>query len=140
MEIVDPEVSITCMDLNNVKKTFQLALLCTKGYRSEKLTMHEVARVLASLLLAPPSNIFAPPSKTIDYAQFVIQKGNNLQPPQMERLQSQKWKVLAHELQITGKIHTYLSGHQWGHFDLSAGQKSNDWLLLHREEKRRIKC
>ncbi|KAG2384903.1 LRR receptor-like serine/threonine-protein [Vigna angularis] len=90
METVDPEVSITCMDLTHVKKTFQLALLCTKGNPSERPTMHEVARVLASLLPAPPSNIFAPPSKTIDYAQFVIQKGNNLHPPQMERLQSQK--------------------------------------------------
>ncbi|KAG2397637.1 LRR receptor-like serine/threonine-protein [Vigna angularis] len=78
METVDPEVSITCMDLTHVKKTFQLALLCTKGNPSERPTMHEVARILASLLPAPPSNIFAPPSKTIDYAQFVIQKGNNL--------------------------------------------------------------
>ncbi|BAT89741.1 hypothetical protein VIGAN_06079000 [Vigna angularis var. angularis] len=62
METVDPEVSITCMDLTHVKKTFQLALLCTKGNPSERPTMREVARVLASLLPASPSNIFAPPS------------------------------------------------------------------------------
>ncbi|KAH1152145.1 hypothetical protein AAZX31_16G180000 [Glycine max] len=94
METVDPEVSITCMDLTHVKKTFQLALLCTKKNPSERPTMHEVARVLASLLPAPPSkNIFVPSSKTIDYAQFVIQKGkqNNLHPLQMDRLQPQQF-------------------------------------------------
>ncbi|XP_027358808.1 LRR receptor-like serine/threonine-protein kinase ERL1 [Abrus precatorius] len=87
METVDPEVSVTCMDLAHVKKTFQLALLCTKTNPSERPTMHEVARVLGSLLPAPPSNIFAPPTKTIDYAQFVIQKRNHLHHPQMDRLQ-----------------------------------------------------
>ncbi|RDX63255.1 LRR receptor-like serine/threonine-protein kinase ERL1, partial [Mucuna pruriens] len=89
METVDPEVSITCMDLTHVKKTFQLALLCTKRNPSERPTMHEVARVLASLP-AHPSNIFAPHAKTIDYAQFVIQKGNHLHQPQMDRLQPQQ--------------------------------------------------
>ncbi|KAH1233826.1 LRR receptor-like serine/threonine-protein kinase ERL1 [Glycine max] len=88
METVDPEVSITCMDLTHVKKTFQLALLCTKRNPSERPTMHEVARVLASLLPAPPSkNIFVPSSNTIDYAQFVIQKvnKNSLHTPQMDQ-------------------------------------------------------
>ena len=88
MEAVDPEVSVTCMDLSHVRKTFQLALLCTKRNPSERPTMHEVARVLVSLLPAPPGKFYSAPAKTIDYAQFVIEKGH----PQarMERLQSQQ--------------------------------------------------
>ncbi|KAI4351883.1 hypothetical protein L6164_006188 [Bauhinia variegata] len=84
MEAVDPEVSVTCMDLSHVRKTFQLALLCTKRNPSERPTMHEVARVLVSLLPAPPSKMYAAPAKTFDYAQFVIEKG---QHGRMERLQ-----------------------------------------------------
>lgn len=53
MEAVDSEVSVTCMDLGLVRKAFQLALLCTKRHPSERPTMHEVARVLVSLLPAP---------------------------------------------------------------------------------------
>ncbi|KAF5959902.1 hypothetical protein HYC85_001111 [Camellia sinensis] len=75
MEAVDPEVSVTCMDLTHVRKTFQLALLCTKRYPSERPTMHEVARVLISLLPAPPAKASAALPKTIDYARFVIDKG-----------------------------------------------------------------
>ncbi|TKY51215.1 LRR receptor serine/threonine-protein kinase ERL1 [Spatholobus suberectus] len=75
MEAVDPEVSVTCIDLAHVKKTFQLALLCTKSNPSERPTMHEIARVLVSLLPSPPSKILAPPSKKFDYAHFVIEKG-----------------------------------------------------------------
>ncbi|XP_028121469.1 LRR receptor-like serine/threonine-protein kinase ERL1 isoform X2 [Camellia sinensis] len=75
MEAVDPEVSVTCMDLTHVRKTFQLALLCTKRYPSERPTMHEVARVLISLLPAPPAKASAALPKTIDYALFVIDKG-----------------------------------------------------------------
>lgn len=90
METVDPEVSITCVNLAHVKKTFQLALLCTKGNPSERPTMHEVARVLASLLPSPPNTIFASPAKAIDYAQFMIQKGNHLHCPQMDILQPQQ--------------------------------------------------
>ncbi|KAM0063762.1 putative non-specific serine/threonine protein kinase [Helianthus debilis subsp. tardiflorus] len=30
METVDPKISATCKDLAEVKKVFQLALLCTK--------------------------------------------------------------------------------------------------------------
>ncbi|KAK9103525.1 hypothetical protein Sjap_020779 [Stephania japonica] len=75
MEAVDPEVSITCMDLNLVRKTFQLALLCTKRNPSERPTMHEVVRVLVSLLPAPPSKSLITPSKSakpISYTQFVV--------------------------------------------------------------------
>ncbi|XP_023753325.1 LRR receptor-like serine/threonine-protein kinase ERL1 [Lactuca sativa] len=50
MEAVDPEVWVTCMDLGDVKKTFQLALLCTRRNPCERPTMHEVAGILQSLL------------------------------------------------------------------------------------------
>ncbi|XP_027079589.2 LRR receptor-like serine/threonine-protein kinase ERECTA isoform X1 [Coffea arabica] len=50
METVDPEISATCKDLGEVKKVFQLALLCTRRQPSERPTMHEVARVLGSLM------------------------------------------------------------------------------------------
>ncbi|CAL0315975.1 unnamed protein product [Lupinus luteus] len=63
MEAVDPEVSVTCINDGHVKKAFQLALLCTKRNPSERPTMYEVARVLVSLLPAPPTKIHAPPSK-----------------------------------------------------------------------------
>lgn len=50
MEAVDPEVTVTCMDLGHIKKTFKLALLCTKRNPLERPTMLEVSRVLLSLL------------------------------------------------------------------------------------------
>ncbi|XAR66174.1 Non-specific serine/threonine protein kinase [Bertholletia excelsa] len=75
MEAVDPEVSITCMNLAHVRKTFQLALLCTKRHPNERPTMHEVAKVLVSLLPPPPSKQTLAPSKTIDYAKFLFDKG-----------------------------------------------------------------
>ncbi|KAE9464953.1 hypothetical protein C3L33_03136, partial [Rhododendron williamsianum] len=74
MEAVDPEVSVTCMDLSYVRKTFQLALLCTKRQPSERPTMHEVARVLVSLLPAPLAKPCGAPPKTVNYAQFVVDK------------------------------------------------------------------
>lgn len=74
MEAVDPEVSVTCMDLSHVRKTFQLALLCTKRQPCERPTMHEVARVLVSLLPAPPAKPSGAPPKTVNYAQFVVDK------------------------------------------------------------------
>lgn len=79
MEAVDPEVSVTCIDLAHVRKTFQLALLCTKHNPSERPTMHEVARVLISLQPPPPPTVKQTsfPTKTLDYAQFVIEKGQN---------------------------------------------------------------
>ncbi|KAL3341975.1 hypothetical protein AABB24_026143 [Solanum stoloniferum] len=76
MDAVDPEVSVTCMDLTHVRKTFQLALLCTKRFPCERPTMHEVARVLVSLLPPPPTKpCLDPPPKSIDYTKFVIGKG-----------------------------------------------------------------
>ncbi|WRX34263.1 Protein kinase domain - like 10 [Theobroma cacao] len=50
METVDPEITATCKDLGAVKKAFQLALLCTKRHPSDRPTMHEVTRVLGSLM------------------------------------------------------------------------------------------
>ncbi|RZB44030.1 LRR receptor-like serine/threonine-protein kinase ERL1 isoform X2 [Glycine soja] len=98
MEAVDPEVSITCIDLAHVKKTFQLALLCTKKNPSERPTMHEVARVLVSLLPSPLSKILAPPAKKFDYAHFVIEKGQQRkveeQKPQQDNiLPNAQWFV-----------------------------------------------
>lgn len=60
MDAVDPEVSVTCVDSGHIKKTFQLALLCTKRNPMERPTMQEVARVLLSLLPSPPPK--KPPS------------------------------------------------------------------------------
>ncbi|XP_004308156.1 PREDICTED: LRR receptor-like serine/threonine-protein kinase ERL1 [Fragaria vesca subsp. vesca] len=72
METVDPEVSVTCMDTTHLKKTFQLALLCTKRNPTERPTMHEVASVLVSLL--PLRHSKKPLSKGIDYAKFAVDK------------------------------------------------------------------
>lgn len=88
MEAVDSEVSVTCIDLAHVRKTFQLALLCTRRHPSERPTMHEVARVLVSLLPAPVKKSCLTPPKTIDYAQFVIGKGQPQQKNQ-QQLQAQ---------------------------------------------------
>ncbi|CAA0809520.1 LRR receptor-like serine/threonine-protein kinase ERL1 [Striga hermonthica] len=91
METVDPEVSVTCVDLSHVKKAFQLALLCTKRHPSERPTMHEVSRVLVSLLPPPPkkaSPTSAASPRSVDYAQFVIGKGQpNFFTPQHEQQQ-----------------------------------------------------
>ncbi|KAL2227169.1 UNVERIFIED_CONTAM: LRR receptor-like serine/threonine-protein kinase ERL1 [Sesamum indicum] len=86
METVDPEVSVTCMDVSHVRKTFQLALLCTKRNPSERPTMHEVSRFLGSLLPPPPKKPCSTPPKNIDYTQFVIGKGQqpHLQIPQQQ--------------------------------------------------------
>ncbi|KAG2715710.1 hypothetical protein I3760_03G090600 [Carya illinoinensis] len=88
MEAVDPEVSVTCMDLAHVRKTFQLALLCTKRNPSERPTMHEVSRVLVSLIPAPPGKPGFEPPKKVDYAQFVIDKGQ--QQPKAQQRQFQQ--------------------------------------------------
>ncbi|KAJ8751110.1 hypothetical protein K2173_016291 [Erythroxylum novogranatense] len=50
METVDPEITAKCKDLGAVKKVFQLALLCTKRQPPDRPTMHEVTRVLGSLV------------------------------------------------------------------------------------------
>ncbi|CAJ2630141.1 unnamed protein product [Trifolium pratense] len=103
MEAVDPEVSVTCIDLADVKKTFQLALLCTRKNSSERPTMHEVARVLISLLPAPPSKVkvvaTAAAAKSFDYAPFVVEKGqqhrklDGLQPQQGSSSPKAEWFV-----------------------------------------------
>lgn len=81
MEAVDPEVSVTCMDTTHIRKTFQLAFLCTKRNPTERPTMYQVARVLVSLLPATPLKPSSAP-RTIDYAKFVIEKGQQQQPTQ----------------------------------------------------------
>ncbi|KAL6530198.1 LRR receptor-like serine/threonine-protein kinase erl1 [Orobanche hederae] len=83
MEAVDPEVSVTCTDLSHVKKAFQLALLCTKRHPSERPTMHEVSRVLVSLLPPPPPKkpCSAAPS-SVGYGQFAIGKRQHEQQQQ----------------------------------------------------------
>jgi LRR receptor-like serine/threonine-protein kinase ERECTA len=50
METVDADITSTCNDLGEVKKVFQLALLCTKRQPSDRPTMHEVVRVLDCLI------------------------------------------------------------------------------------------
>nr|GME01992.1 LRR receptor-like serine/threonine-protein kinase ERECTA [Ipomoea batatas] len=75
MEAVESEVSVTCTNLSHVSKTFQLALLCTKRLPTERPTMHEVVRVLTSLLPPPPLKPCLPPPKSINYAQFLVGKG-----------------------------------------------------------------
>lgn len=89
MEAVDPEVSITCIDLAHVKKTFRLALLCTKKNPSERPTMHEVARVLISQLPAPPSKVVAAAAKSFDYNQKV----DGLQPQPDNNASNAQWFV-----------------------------------------------
>lgn len=64
METVDPDITATCKDLGAVKKVFQLALLCTKRQPADRPTMHEVARVLGSLVpsASPPKQLAPPPA------------------------------------------------------------------------------
>jgi hypothetical protein len=49
MDILDPEVKLTCTNLASVKKALQLALLCSKKQPSARPTMHDVVRVLFTL-------------------------------------------------------------------------------------------
>ncbi|GMJ07582.1 QUANTITATIVE RESISTANCE TO PLECTOSPHAERELLA 1, ERECTA [Hibiscus trionum] len=86
METVDPEITETCKDLGEVKKVFQLALLCTKKHPSDRPTMHEVTRVLGSLMpldtppTKQPSSILPTPlpsSKVTSYKDEYV----NLKTP-----------------------------------------------------------
>ncbi|XP_038985416.1 LRR receptor-like serine/threonine-protein kinase ER2 isoform X2 [Phoenix dactylifera] len=61
METVDPDITSTCKDLGEVKKVFQLALLCTKRQPSDRPTMHEVTRVLGCLVQPGPPPKQSPP-------------------------------------------------------------------------------
>lgn len=63
MEAVDAEVSVTCVDPGHIRKTFQLALMCTKRNPLERPTMQEVSRVLLSLLPSPPPKKLPSPLK-----------------------------------------------------------------------------
>ncbi|PVH48246.1 hypothetical protein PAHAL_4G289000 [Panicum hallii] len=66
METVDVDIGDTCKDLGEVKKLFQLALLCTKRQPSDRPTMHEVVRVLDCLVnpdLPPKSSYQQPPGQ-----------------------------------------------------------------------------
>ncbi|XP_037423488.1 LRR receptor-like serine/threonine-protein kinase SIK1 [Triticum dicoccoides] len=76
MEAVDSEVSVTCTDMGLVRKAFQLALLCTKRHPIDRPTMHEVARVLLSLMPAPAaakpySYAATDASKKVDYTRYL---------------------------------------------------------------------
>ncbi|KAJ1692744.1 hypothetical protein LUZ63_009442 [Rhynchospora breviuscula] len=75
MEAVDSEVSVTCTDMNHVKKMFQLALLCTKRHPSDRPTMHEVSRVLISLLPATVCDkkpVSSPQHNNMDFTRFLM--------------------------------------------------------------------
>ncbi|KAL9264587.1 LRR receptor-like serine/threonine-protein kinase ERL1-like protein, partial [Drosera capensis] len=89
MEAVDPEVSVTCMNMSHARLTFRLALLCTKLIPSERPTMQEVARILGSLLPPPPPQLTKKPTslspeKSVDYSQFLIDKGLH-RPQQLQQ-------------------------------------------------------
>ncbi|KAL0323694.1 UNVERIFIED_CONTAM: LRR receptor-like serine/threonine-protein kinase ERECTA [Sesamum calycinum] len=60
MDTVDPEILETCKDLGEVKKVFQLALLCTKRQPLDRPTMHEVVRVLGTLVPPPEAKLSTP--------------------------------------------------------------------------------
>lgn len=87
MEAVDPEVSVTCMDLSHVKKTFQLALLCTRRNPSERPSMHEVEGILQSLL--PAAGGAKKPSlggeKKMGYAEYMTGDGLHSQQQQQQQ-------------------------------------------------------
>lgn len=61
METMDPDISSTCKVLGEVKKVFQLALLCTTKQPADRPTMHEVSCVLE--FLVQPTTQAPPPSK-----------------------------------------------------------------------------
>ncbi|KAL3524198.1 hypothetical protein ACH5RR_017032 [Cinchona calisaya] len=101
MEAVDPEVSVTCMDLAHVKKVFQLALLCTRPHPSERPSMHDVAKVLVSLHPPPPAKLALGTPKTIDYAQFVIAKEHSqlkTMQPEVQADSDAEWLVRFREV------------------------------------------
>lgn len=75
METVDPEVLVTCVDISHVRKTFQLALLCTKCNPSDRPTMHEVSKILVSLLPASVTKSFVT-TKPTDYTKLLLNHGH----------------------------------------------------------------
>lgn len=66
MESVATDISSTCRDLGAVKKLFQLALLCTKKQPLDRPSMHEVVRVLESLVEPTPPPV-APQHSATSY-------------------------------------------------------------------------
>ena len=86
METVDPEITATCKDLGAVKKVFQLALLCTKKQPGDRPTMHEVARVLGSLVPeATPKQAAPAPAVPLPSTQMptYMDEYANLKAPHM---------------------------------------------------------
>ncbi|KAK6129521.1 hypothetical protein DH2020_036754 [Rehmannia glutinosa] len=88
MDTVDPEISETCKDLGEVKKVFQLALLCTKRQPSDRPTMHEVVRVLGSLIPPPEAKMFAPTTTQLaplqsNKVQCYVDEYANLKTPHL---------------------------------------------------------
>lgn len=86
MDTVDPEISKTCTDLGEVKKVFQLALLCTKRQPLDRPTMHEVVRVLGTLVPPPEAKSFAPmPPAPLQSAkvQCYVDEYANLKTPHL---------------------------------------------------------
>ncbi|KAL5736129.1 hypothetical protein ACOSQ2_030917 [Xanthoceras sorbifolium] len=87
METVDPEITATCKDLGAVKKVFQLALLCSKRQPLDRPTMHEVTRVLGSLVpvAEPPKQPTSTPSSLLLSAKVPCYKDEyaNLKTPHM---------------------------------------------------------
>ncbi|OAY26929.1 LRR receptor-like serine/threonine-protein kinase ERECTA [Manihot esculenta] len=87
METVDPEITATCKDLGAVKKVFQLALLCTKRQPSDRPTMHEVTRVLGSLVPStlPPKQCSPAPPAPVPSAKVscYMDEYANLKTPHM---------------------------------------------------------
>jgi hypothetical protein len=63
MEMVDPDISDTCKDLGEVKRMFQLALLCSKRQLLDRPTMHDVVHVLSSVVCPEPAPKPAKPAQ-----------------------------------------------------------------------------
>ncbi|KAK1620312.1 hypothetical protein QYE76_025829 [Lolium multiflorum] len=63
MEMVDPDIADTCKDLDEVKRMFQLALLCSKRQPLDRPTMHDVVHVLNSVVCPEPAPKPAKPAQ-----------------------------------------------------------------------------
>ncbi|KFK27954.1 hypothetical protein AALP_AA8G452900 [Arabis alpina] len=99
MEAVDPEVTVTCMDLGHIKKTFKLALLCTKRNPLERPTMLEVSRVLLSLV---PSLQVAKKLPSLDPStkkpiDYVVGQQQEKSEAQDREAEASQWFVQFHE-------------------------------------------
>ncbi|XP_073283508.1 LRR receptor-like serine/threonine-protein kinase ERECTA isoform X2 [Primulina huaijiensis] len=79
MDTVDPDILETCKDLGQVKKVFQLALLCSKKQPSDRPTMHEVVRVLGTMVPTPEAKFI--PSESTKVHQCYKDEYANLKTP-----------------------------------------------------------